>query len=88
MKTKSTEIMLDQGFFVITLDDGLTISACLDERAKPQGENHYKKQISNDGGFSWGMCGDGNEPAFEKYGSEAVWKHIVKEGRANNIKFK
>ena len=87
METQSTDIMLDYGFFAITLDDGLTITVCLDERQKPQGEKIYKKQITGNGAFDWGMCADGNEAAFDKYGEEAVWKHIAKEGRANNIRF-
>lgn len=77
VKPKTVNVDTEYGFACIVTSDDLTIQCCLEERVDGMG---YKKMIdASDCGEYWGICGDENEKAFEKYGKEESMRALFRE---------
>lgn len=87
MNIKESDFDLQHGFSWIVISDNdrdLTVQCCLKQRKDGNG---YKKEINaGDCGHNWGICGDVNEVAFEKFGENRCMKALFAKSRENGIK--
>ena len=87
MKIKEIDYSTDEGFgwIVFTHDsEEYTLQTCLMERKDKHG---YKKVVdAEDSGIDWGLCGDANNRAFDKFGVEFCEKFLFSKLRSVGIK--
>lgn len=68
---------LEHGFAWIETSDGKTVQCCL--------ENGSGKIIMSDCGHNWGICGDVNGDAFEKYGENRCMKALFAKAKESGL---
>jgi len=102
MEITEMEYSLSDGFvWIVFSDDGVeyTLQACLMELKKCEdeatrykmvknNENLFKKAIrKNDGGMDWGISGDANDKAFNKFGVDYCMKLFKQHAKAMGIRY-